>query len=128
MASAQPKSPVPSPASENWILQRSKRTGGLMVDSKFRVQLSTRPTDEASQNAKEAIVTDVFAIGDVAVLPEGLPATAQVANQQAIWLGKNLNQDSIEQNSFTYRNLGVMTYLGSWKAIMQTGGKGEIKG
>ncbi|RDW82583.1 hypothetical protein BP6252_03695 [Coleophoma cylindrospora] len=128
MASAQLASPMPSPASENWILQRSKRTGGLMVDSKFRVQLSTRSTDETAQPAKEATMTDVFAIGDVSVLPEALPATAQVANQQAKWLGKNLNQGSLEQNSFTYRNLGVMTYLGSWKAIMQTGGKGEIKG
>ncbi|RDW75909.1 hypothetical protein BP5796_06730 [Coleophoma crateriformis] len=128
LASAQLASPMPSPTSENWILQRSRRTGGLMVDSKFRVQLSTRSTDETAQPAKEAIMTDVFAIGDVAVLPEALPATAQVANQQAKWLGKNLNQGSLEQNSFTYRNLGVMTYLGSWKAIMQTGGKGEIKG
>jgi NADH dehydrogenase FAD-containing subunit len=36
---------------------------------------------------------DVFALGDVAVLEKAqLPATAQVANQEAKWLGKKLNK------------------------------------
>ena len=58
-----------------------------------------------------------------------LPATAQVANQQGKWLGQNLNKGFEEgREGFNFKNLGVMTYLGNMKAIMQTGGNNEIKG
>lgn len=73
---------------------------------------------------------DVFALGDVSVMEKSrLPATAQVANQEAKWLGKALNRGLVEgDKGFTFKNLGVMTYLGNMKAIMQTGGDTEIKG
>ena len=73
---------------------------------------------------------DVFALGDVAVMEKSrLPATAQVANQEAKWLGKKLNNGFKEgDQGFTFRNLGVMTYVGNMKAIMQTGNDTEIKG
>jgi NADH dehydrogenase len=73
---------------------------------------------------------DVFALGDVSVMEKNrLPATAQVANQEAKWLGKALNRGLVEgDKGFTFNNLGVMTYLGNMKAIMQTGGDTEIKG
>lgn len=72
---------------------------------------------------------DVFALGDVAVLEKcQLPATAQVANQEAKWLGKRLNKGDLNEKGFEFRNLGVMTYLGNMKAIMQTDGHTEIKG
>jgi NADH dehydrogenase len=73
---------------------------------------------------------NVFALGDVAVPQSGpLPATAQVANQSALWLAKRLNAGDVGKGSgFSYKNLGVMTYLGDWKAIMQTGGNSEVTG
>ncbi|KAF5878971.1 putative external nadh-ubiquinone oxidoreductase mitochondrial precursor protein [Botrytis fragariae] len=125
------------PEDKKWELKRSPKTGGLMVDNFFRVKLATRSSpDGAKQTQQEATMNDVFALGDVAVLGDmGLPATAQVANQEARWLGKRLNKmdkagkiGAAEDKGFTFRNMGVMTYVGGMKAIMQTDGKGEIKG
>ncbi|KAF7960348.1 hypothetical protein EAE96_000033 [Botrytis aclada] len=125
------------PEDKKWELKRSAKTGGLMVDNFFRVKLATRSSpDGLKQTQQEAMMNDVFALGDVAVLGDmGLPATAQVANQEARWLGKRLNKmdkagnmGAAEDKGFTFRNMGVMTYVGGMKAIMQTDGKGEIKG
>jgi len=117
---------VSDPSSKKWSLKRSPKTGGLMVDDKFRVQLVPR---NGNDSGAPAIVQDVFALGDVSVMETGaLPATAQVANQEAKWLGKRLNKGDIESESFSFRNMGVMTYVGGLKAIMQGGGGQEIKG
>ncbi|PQE18270.1 hypothetical protein CJF32_00008020 [Rutstroemia sp. NJR-2017a WRK4] len=138
------------PEDRHWILKRHEKTGGLIVDSHFRVKLvssphpppSTKSTHQSldstsvaaspapSSNSAEATMRDVFALGDVTVMEKArLPATAQVANQEAKWLGKMLNKgEAGEGEGFTFRNMGVMTYLGGMKAIMQTGGEGEIKG
>jgi hypothetical protein len=119
---------------EKWSLKRFSN-GGLLVDDHFRVKLVPRGTtasqsSEAAATTPEATMNDVFAIGDVSVMEKSrLPATAQVANQEAIWLGKNLNKGFEEGGKgFTFKNLGVMTYLGNMQAIMQTGGNNEIKG
>jgi NADH dehydrogenase len=71
---------------------------------------------------------NVHALGDCAVL-EGTayPATAQVANQKAGWLAKRLNKGDLDSQGFTYKNLGVMAYVGNWNAIMQTDG-GDVSG
>lgn len=115
------------PQQQKWFLKRHPKTGGLIVDSKFRVQLTT-PSSKSS-SPTEATMSDVFAIGDVSSFaPNPLPATAQVANQEGKWLGKRLNSGDIESKSFSFRNLGVMTYLGGMRAIMQSGGGSEIKG
>jgi NADH dehydrogenase FAD-containing subunit len=115
-----------SPQGE-WILKRDAKTGGLLVDDHFRTQLVPR-----KGGGTEATMQNVFALGDVACV-EGarLPATAQVANQQAKWLGRALNAGMGRGKmgeGFTFRNLGVMAYLGDMTAIMQTGGNTEIKG
>ncbi|KAF3286291.1 hypothetical protein TWF970_009834 [Orbilia oligospora] len=110
------------PSSLKWSLKRHSKTGGLMVDDRFRVQLVE------SNSATEATVVDVFAVGDVSVMENSpLPATAQVANQEARWLAEHLNTGDINSHRFSFRNLGVMTYLGGMRAIMQTGER-EIKG
>lgn len=110
-----------------WKLKRHPKTGGLMIDNHLRVKLTAKKS--ATDAVTEATMTDVFAIGDVSVMEKGiLPATAQVANQEAKWLAKRLNNNDLENKPFSFRNLGVMTYLGNWKAIMQTGGDNEIKG
>lgn len=122
-----------APSSQKWKLKRHPKTGGLMVDDRFRVKLV--PRNEASKLAgrgssiPEATMQDVFAIGDVAALEDAqLPATAQVANQEGKWLGKRLNKGDMDTQGFTYRNLGVMTYLGNYKAIMQAEGGNAVKG
>ncbi|PBP16107.1 hypothetical protein BUE80_DR013143, partial [Diplocarpon rosae] len=119
-----------SASSMKWSLKRHSHTGGLLVDDRFRVKLVPRTGFPASSNLPEATMQDVFAIGDVSVMEKAqLPATAQVANQEAKWLGKRLNKgDVADKEGFNFKNLGVMTYLGNWKAVMQAeDGKG-IKG
>jgi len=141
-SSAQLSEPLPSdPKTIKWALKRHPKTGGLMVDDRFRVKIipqtpnssspNPRPTSTPAKSAAkpEAIITDVFALGDVAVMEKSqLPATAQVANQESKWLAKRLNKGDLDAQAFTFRNLGVMTYIGSMRAIMQTGGSNEIKG
>ncbi|KAJ3370382.1 hypothetical protein GGF31_004213 [Allomyces arbusculus] len=63
---------------------------------------------------------DVFALGDCAFIDGNeLPPTAQVANQQAIHLSKQLNKfDESAVVPFSFRNRGSMAYIGGWKAIV----------
>lgn len=75
-----------------------------------------------------SVIPSVFGIGDCAVMESAVyPATAQVASQKASWLAKRLNKGDIEQQKFTYKNLGVMAYIGNWNAILQSEG-GDISG
>jgi NADH dehydrogenase len=114
---------------KKWIIKRNAKTGGILVDDHFRVQLETTggPQSNAASAPPFATATmnDVFAIGDTAVLSSGaLPATAQVANQQALWLAKRLNTspDPTQwSQSFSFKNLGVMAYIGGAKALFQGG-------
>jgi NADH dehydrogenase FAD-containing subunit len=99
-----------------WIIHRNPKPGAMIVDDHLRVTLK--------DGEKEAIMTDVFALGDNATLASGpLPATAQTANQQAHWLAKRLNKGDIEKETFGFKNLGMMTYLGGSKAMLQGGSK-----
>jgi hypothetical protein len=122
---------ITDPSNLHWIFKRHPKTGGLMVDDRFRVKIVPEKSDSNSRDAlpTEAVINDVFAIGDVAVMEKGqLPATAQVANQESKWLAKRLNKGDLDTETFTFRNLGIMTYIGSMRAIMQTGSANEIKG
>ncbi|KAI0325734.1 FAD/NAD(P)-binding domain-containing protein [Cubamyces sp. BRFM 1775] len=64
---------------------------------------------------------DVFAIGDSATIEnESLPATAQVANQQAKYLTKRLNRlikGRTDARPFKFQNAGSLAYVGDWEAI-----------
>jgi NADH dehydrogenase FAD-containing subunit len=71
------------------------------------------PTDE-----------NIFALGDCARI-EGapLPATAAVAMQQAIWLGKAMRavDGSVASAApFAFKNLGIMVYIGGWQAVLDS--------
>lgn len=56
-----------------WSLQRHPKTGGLLVNDRFQVLLST-----PSSPALEATMHDVFAVGDVSSFRSGaLTATAR---------------------------------------------------
>ena len=116
---------------EEWMIEKNRKTGAIVVDDHMRVQLQTRVPKPANGEKPEeptsrAYMKDVFALGDNAkVRNMALPATAQVASQQALWLAKRLNNDTVQMQSFTWNNLGVMTYLGMSKGMVQTGsGKG----
>lgn len=111
---------------KQWIIERDAKTGSILVDDRLRVQIQTRYKD------REAVMKDVWCLGDVARLASGaLPATAQVANQQAIWLAKRLNKDDLGAQTFGFRNLGIMAYIGDAKALFQGGStnrEGKAKG
>ncbi|KAJ3158111.1 hypothetical protein HDU86_003063 [Geranomyces michiganensis] len=70
-------------------------------------------------------IDEVFACGDCAEIKDNmLPATAQVASQQGIFLRKHLNamaKGSAEPKPFHYNHMGSMAYIGGWKAIMDLG-------
>ncbi|KAH0609654.1 uncharacterized protein H6S33_013140 [Morchella sextelata] len=118
-----------------WGVEKDEKAGRVVVDSYLRVKVKHEETAQVKP------LEDVFAIGDCAWLEgKDLPATAQVANQQAVWLGRTLNKAAkknrkelgapvrvVGEPEFKYRSLGVMAYLGSWKAITQTD-KGDVKG
>ncbi|KIW73995.1 hypothetical protein PV04_02067 [Phialophora macrospora] len=124
---------VADPMQRQWILQRDAKTGVPLVDDHFRIQLTTDCAAGMEEHDKpKAYMKDVFAVGDSSKLMSGaLPATAQVANQEAIWLGRTLNKHPEAESfarapGFSFKNMGVLTYLGGSSAIFQ-GGNGNGK-
>ncbi|KAK5123871.1 hypothetical protein LTR85_002067 [Meristemomyces frigidus] len=100
-------------------VKRHPRSHGILTNDKL----------EAKRNSDDdSTVPDVYALGDCAIL-EGTayPATAQVASQKATWLAKRFNKGDLHKNGFTYKDLGVMAYVGNWNAILQSQG-GDISG
>ncbi|CAO3596211.1 unnamed protein product [Absidia cylindrospora] len=65
---------------------------------------------------------NVYALGDCAtILDHDLPATAQVANQKAIYLSKVLNNQikgKVTDEGFSFKNMGSMAYIGKWRAVV----------
>ena len=131
-----------------WTIQRHPKTGTIIVDDHFRIQLQTEgaSSEKSSGSAGHAIMQDAFALGDcctIGGLSPPLPATAQVANQEAQYLSTSLNkhhspatgkfdpESYASSQGFNYRNRGVMTFLGSSKAVLQgpeTSREGAAKG
>lgn len=101
------------------------RSGGIVTDAHLRVQVQ-------ADDGETTTLPDVYAIGDCAVVRgQSLPATAQVASQQAGYLGKRFNNGTSDEASttagFKFRNWGTMAYLGGWRAIHQSEAD-ELKG
>lgn len=119
---------------QDWMIEKNRKTGAIVVDDALRVQLHSQSTSSAQtsqgeenteQSVSRATLNDVFALGDNATIRnQSLPATAQTANQQAVWLAKQFNEGTIERQDqhFTFKNLGVMAYVGSQRAIVNTEG------
>ncbi|KAI0753299.1 FAD/NAD-P-binding domain-containing protein [Daedaleopsis nitida] len=68
---------------------------------------------------------DVYALGDAATITgEQLPATAQVANQQAKYVTRRLNRlirtaDALTDAApFKFQNAGSLAYVGDWNAVL----------
>lgn len=101
-------------------LEKDPKTGGIITDDRFRAQLVN--TSNGNGDVVAQHLQDVFVIGDCAVVNNqpNLPKTAQVASQQAAYLARALNKDTLDSKPFKFRNLGTMTYLGNWKAIHQS--------
>lgn len=106
---------APESTGSKWSIKKSSKTGSLLVEDRFRVQL-------VSDEGKTAVLQDVFAIGDSATPEAGaLPATAQVTYQEAVWLAKRLNRRDFDTvPPFSFRNLGVMAYIGDSNALVET--------
>lgn len=98
-------------------LSLHEKTHGILTDDRLRAKKSDG-----------SFLENVHALGDCAVMENSAyPATAQVASQQAGWLAKRLNKGDLAANGFTYKDLGVMAYVGNWNAIMQSSG-GDVSG
>jgi NADH dehydrogenase len=98
----------------SWSYKKAPKTGALLVDGHLRVQLQ-------NQDGHTAVLQDVFALGDNAVLEMGTPpATAQVTSQEAKWLATRLNRGDIQTSShFSFHNMGTLAYIGNANALMQ---------
>lgn len=132
--------------SREWMIESHPRTGAIVVDSHLRVRLHSQPTSTSTSTttasstsdsatpppppADTAALKDVYALGDNAAMANAnLPATAQTATQQAVWLAKALNSGNgngsgVADKPFTFRNNGIMAYVGNARAIVDTPGKG----
>ncbi|KAM5529348.1 hypothetical protein FOXYSP1_17192 [Fusarium oxysporum f. sp. phaseoli] len=120
---------------QTWHIVKAEKSGGLVVDDHLRVRVSTGPAQDivakSGHSAPNDILPEVYAIGDCAVMErEALPATAQVASQQAKYLAKALNKygscEAVGNKSkpFLFLNLGTIAYIGSWRAIAQSSSEG----
>ncbi|KAI8997666.1 NDE1, mitochondrial external NADH dehydrogenase [Pilobolus umbonatus] len=84
----------------------------IITDGKLRVMNDT------------SIYPNVYALGDCATISDNdLPATAQVATQKAIYLGKVLNDIAqkgyeVASDDFEFKNRGMMAYIGSSEALV----------
>jgi NADH dehydrogenase len=117
----------------SWVLRQHPRSGALLTDERLRLVLDPKEQankdDKAAENTPRAILQDVYALGDCASVENTeFPATAQVASQKAEWLAKRLNKGDIDTQTFKFKNLGVMAYLGNWRAAFQPGSGGNISG
>ncbi len=111
------------PEDLRWTIKTDDKSGAIVVDDRLRVQLEAKHAAGSRRPDATGGLKDVFALGDNAVIENVvLPATAQTANQQALWLAKRLNKGDLESRTFSFKDMGIMTYLGSAKGLVQTPG------
>lgn len=131
------KQPDGPNTNDEWMIEKHPKSGAIVVDDRLRVQITSKPPSSSSssssdkQPASTATLTDVFALGDNASVRDAqLPATAQTASQQALWLAKRLNRGDIEGSErFSFRSLGIMTFLAGGKGMVHTEGwVGDVSG
>lgn len=109
----QSSQPAPDDTTQ-WHIKKAPKVGALLVDGHLRVQLE-------SDNGQTAVMQDVFALGDNAMLETGSPpATAQAATQEAKWLATRFNRGDLAQSApFSFRDMGTLAYIGDANALMQ---------
>lgn len=105
----------PSPDDQTqWHIKKAPKVGALLVDGHLHVQLE-------GDNGQTAVMQDVFALGDNAMLETGSPpATAQATSQEAKWLATHFNRGDLAQSApFSFRDMGTLAYIGDANALMQ---------
>jgi NADH dehydrogenase FAD-containing subunit len=97
------------------------KTSGLMLDQRgFR--LLTDPALRVKL-ASGKTLDNVYAIGDCATIQDyDTPCTAQVAYQKARHLATViLNKPAAKPEPFAWKNRGMLSYVGGWKAVADLG-------
>jgi NADH:ubiquinone reductase (non-electrogenic) len=90
----------------------------LVKNSGFKLDHAGRIITEPDFRVKEQ--NNIYAIGDCAEIEnKSLPATAQVAQQQGLFLAKMLNSGN-KKKIFKFKNLGMLAYVGGGKALADT--------
>ncbi|EIN05070.1 FAD/NAD(P)-binding domain-containing protein [Punctularia strigosozonata HHB-11173 SS5] len=108
-------------------IPKGQKGATLLTDERLRAL-------DASTDNKP--MRDVYAIGDCAGVAGGpvLPATAQVAQQKALHLAKELNRaaksgDAYQPVPFEFKNRGSLAYIGGWQALVdRTSAASGLKG
>jgi len=101
---------------------------GLLVWSTGNTTADIVKNSSLSKNRKGKIITDgyfrvkefknIYAVGDCAEIENRpLPVTAQVAQQEGLYLAKAFNNQGKNVKEFSFRNLGMLAYIGSRKAL-----------
>ncbi|MFI5211853.1 MAG: FAD-dependent oxidoreductase [Ignavibacteria bacterium] len=106
---------------------------GLLVWAAGNTATELVRKSDLPKNAKLKIIVDhylrvtgeenIYTIGDCAeITDEPYPVTAQTAQRQGKYLGKSLNKiaKGKEVKPFKYRDLGMLAYIGSHKALANT--------
>lgn len=113
-------------------LEHDPRTQSIKVDGHFNPYW-TDSEGTSKDVSNKSVCKDVYVIGDAArVDGDPLPATAQVANQEAKHLAKILNSGvrswSNDPGSFVFHNKGIMTYIGDWRGLLDSSkASGSVK-
>ena len=97
----------------NFILNSGfdlNKKGKLFVDRFFRLKKNDN-----------SICDNIFAIGDCTYMEtRELPATAQVAQQEGLYLAKLFNNGIENYRPFKFKNFGMLAYIGGHKALADT--------
>lgn len=90
----------------------------FIKDSGFNLNKFGRVITESDFRVKG--YDNIYAIGDCAEIENNpLPATAQVAQKQGLFLAKIFNSGN-RRKKFTFKNLGMLAYVGGGKALADT--------
>lgn len=89
------------------------KRGKIFVDNFFRVS-----KHELKENEVNEFYDNIFTIGDCSHVISGiLPVTAQVAQKEGLYLAKYFNRKFENTKPFTFKDLGMLAYIGSHKAL-----------
>ena len=89
------------------------KRGKIYVDSFFRVSKHKLTGIEENE-----FYDNIYALGDCTHIISGeLPVTAQVAQKEGLFLAKYFNKKFKTIKPFTFKNLGMLAYIGGNKAL-----------
>ncbi|MCC7158420.1 MAG: FAD-dependent oxidoreductase [Ignavibacteria bacterium] len=119
--------------SEIFVSDGNNFNYGLLVWAAGNTGIPLIKDSRLPKNKRSKIIIDhflrvigqenIFALGDCAEIPdEPFPVTAQTAQRQGKYIGKSLNKISKGSplKPFKYKDLGMLAYIGSNKALANT--------